>query len=49
MNGRVIVLGGENGYNQPQTTIFAYDPPTDQWSQIGSLPSIRSTGTVRSE
>ena len=26
MDGKMIVLGGESGYNLPQSTIYAYDP-----------------------
>jgi N-acetylneuraminic acid mutarotase len=43
MNGKIIVLGGEIGYNLPQNTIYAYDPSLNSWSLIGLLPANRST------
>ena len=42
-NGRIIVIGGQNGFGVTQTSVLAYDPATNKWSQIGSLPFGRST------
>jgi len=41
--GRILVIGGETANGQPRTTIYAYDPRTNQWSILGNLPDIRST------
>ena len=46
MNGQIIVLGGENGYNLPQSTVYAYDPLADKWSLLGMLPANRSTSVA---
>lgn len=46
MDGRIIVLGGESGYNLPQSTIYAYDPALNTWSLIGLLPGNRSTSVA---
>ena len=46
MNGQIVVLGGENGYNLPQSTIYAYDPALNTWSLIGLLPANRSTSVA---
>lgn len=43
LDGKIIVVGGETGYEQQQKTIFSYDPATDTWSTIGELPAVRST------
>lgn len=42
-NGRIIVIGGQNGFGVTQTSVFAYDPSANRWSQIGTLPFGRST------
>jgi N-acetylneuraminic acid mutarotase len=42
-DGRIIVIGGETGYNDPQRYIVDYDPTTNTWSQLGLLPAARST------
>lgn len=41
--GRIIVVGGETGYNKTRREVFAYDPATNKWSQVGLLPASRST------
>lgn len=41
--GKIIVIGGQNGFGQTQTSVLAYDPATNKWSQVGSLPFGRST------
>jgi N-acetylneuraminic acid mutarotase len=43
MDGKIIVLGGEIGYNLPQNTVYSYDPTLNQWDLIGLLPANRST------
>jgi N-acetylneuraminic acid mutarotase len=42
-DGRIVVIGGETGYNDPQRYIVDYDPTTNTWSQLGLLPAARST------
>jgi N-acetylneuraminic acid mutarotase len=42
-DGRIIVIGGETGYNDPQRDIIDYDPTTNTWSLLGLLPAARST------
>ena len=42
-NGRIVVVGGETGYNDPQRYIVDYDPATNTWNQLGLLPAMRST------
>ena len=46
MNGRLIVLGGEVGYNLNQTTVYAYDPALDRWDLLATLPIKRSTSVA---
>ena len=43
VGGRILVLGGEQGYNSPQRTVYAYDPAANRWSSAGSMPAARST------
>ncbi len=43
MDGRIVMLGGEVGYNIQRATVFAYDPAANEWSLIGTLPAPRST------
>jgi hypothetical protein len=42
-DGRIIVVGGETGYNDPQRSIVDYDPATNTWNQLALLPAARST------
>jgi N-acetylneuraminic acid mutarotase len=41
--GRIIVVGGETGFEKVRREIFSYDPAANKWTQIGLLPSARST------
>jgi len=41
--GRLVVLGGEQGYGITKRELFAYDTVTNSWSLMGMLPSSRST------
>jgi WD40 repeat protein len=38
-NGKVLVLGGNNGYRLPITTAEIYDPETETWS-VASQPRV---------
>jgi hypothetical protein len=42
-DGRIVVIGGETGYNDPQQYIVDYDPVSNTWNQLGLLPAARST------
>jgi N-acetylneuraminic acid mutarotase len=46
MDGRIIVLGGENGFMQVRRTVFAYDPVTNSWAHLSDLPAARSTSVA---
>jgi hypothetical protein len=46
MNNKIMVLGGEIGYEIQVNTILAYDPVLDTWTQIGTLPAARSTSVA---
>ncbi|MDB5295917.1 MAG: Kelch repeat-containing protein [Phycisphaerales bacterium] len=41
--GRIVIVGGEIGFNKPQRELWAYNPSSDSWSVMGYLPSARST------
>jgi N-acetylneuraminic acid mutarotase len=47
MGGRVIVIGGDTlqGGGPPQTAVLAYNPGTNTWTRLTSLPTGR-IGTV---
>jgi N-acetylneuraminic acid mutarotase len=45
-NGKIIVVGGEITHKVPQTDVVAYDPVTNTWSSLGTLPAARSTALV---
>ncbi|QOV89969.1 Kelch repeat-containing protein [Humisphaera borealis] len=44
--GRMVIVGGENGYDNPQRDLLAYDPAYDTWTIIGQLPENRSTAVA---
>jgi N-acetylneuraminic acid mutarotase len=46
LSGRIVMLGGEVGYNLQRSTVFAYDPAVNTWSLIGILPQPRSTSVA---
>lgn len=43
LGGRIVVVGGEHGFNLVNRSIYAYDPDDNQWSSMGLLPAARST------
>jgi N-acetylneuraminic acid mutarotase len=43
MDGKIVVLGGEVGFNIQRSTVYAYDPTRNEWSLLGTLPAPRST------
>jgi N-acetylneuraminic acid mutarotase len=44
MDGRIIVLGGETTYLNSVANDSAYDPTTNTWVDLTSLPIPRSSG-----
>ena len=42
MNGRIYVLGGEEGWDRYHDTIECYDPQEDKWDIVGEMSSSRS-------
>ena len=42
LNGRIYVMGGEEGWDRYHDTIESYDPDTDTWTVMGDMPSSRS-------
>ncbi len=47
-NGKVLVVGGDNGYDIGVTTAEIYDPETGTWSGAGSIsvPRMSATATL---
>jgi hypothetical protein len=42
LNGKIYVLGGEEGWDHYHDTIECYDPMTDKWEVVGEMGSSRS-------
>lgn len=42
-DGRIVIAGGETGFNAVRRELYAYDPAANRWSIMGYLPSARST------
>lgn len=42
MNGKIYILGGEDGWEHFHDTIECYDPATDTWSVVGEMLTGRS-------
>jgi hypothetical protein len=42
VNGKIYVIGGLNGNNQPLSTIEEYDPQTNGWTSKQPMPTARS-------
>jgi kelch-like protein 9/13/kelch-like protein 26 len=43
-NGRIYVLGGEGPGRIPLGNVESYDPVTNKWSSLTSMPGTRSSG-----
>ena len=42
LNGKIYVLGGEEGWDRYHDTIECYSPEEDAWSVVGDMPTSRS-------
>ena len=42
VNGKIFVMGGEEGWDRYHDTIEAYDPKRDVWEVVGEMGSSRS-------
>ena len=43
-DGDIVVLGGQSAYNTPLSSNLEYDPTTNVWKNIASLPAPRFSG-----
>ena len=42
LNGQLIAVGGEDSHNEKTTnSVYAYDPTTDRWDVISTMPTAR--------
>jgi N-acetylneuraminic acid mutarotase len=46
MGGRIVVIGGETAHNASIGDAYAYDPGTDKWTKLTSLPAPRFSGVA---
>jgi N-acetylneuraminic acid mutarotase len=46
MDGRIIVAGGEVGHGDWIDDVYAYDPTTNAWAELTSLPGPRFSGVA---
>ena len=44
MNNRIVVMGGEYSHGQHITDVVTYDPLSNTWTALDSLPQRRSSG-----
>ena len=43
LNGQLIAVGGSDSHNEKTTnSVYAYDPTTDRWDVISTMPTARS-------
>ena len=42
MNGKIYVLGGEEGWDRYHDTIECFDPEENRWEIVGEMSSSRS-------
>lgn len=40
-DGRIYILGGENGLQGVDSTVFAYTPSSNTWTTLSSMPTAR--------
>ncbi|MBB5366268.1 NPCBM/NEW2 domain-containing protein [Deinococcus humi] len=46
LNGRIVVVGGETAHDQPTDMVAAYDPRSNSWTLLTSLPERRVSGVA---
>ncbi len=46
MNGKIVILGGETGYDQPLRNVTLFDPLTNTTEEMSPLPEARSTSVA---
>ncbi|HEV2293735.1 MAG TPA: kelch repeat-containing protein [Tepidisphaeraceae bacterium] len=46
MNGKIVILGGETGYDQPLRNVTVFDPLTNTTYEMSPLPEKRSTSVA---
>ena len=42
LNGQLIAVGGSDSHYKHTNSVYAYDPTTDRWDVISTMPSARS-------
>ena len=42
VNGKIYVMGGEEGWDRYHDTVESYDPEVDRWDIVGEMSSSRS-------
>ena len=45
-DNKIVVLGGQSGYNSPIASDVLYDPATNKWTTLNSLPDARYSGAA---
>lgn len=46
LNGRIVVAGGETDHNDATASVIAYDPLSNTWDALTSLPAPRFSGAA---
>ena len=46
LNGRLIAIGGRDSDNKATNSVYAYDPTTDRWDVISTMPTARHSSLV---
>lgn len=46
LNGRIIVAGGETAHEQASAKVYAYNPQSNAWVSLTSLPGTRFSGVL---
>ena len=47
LDGKIIFAGGQSSPQVPTSSVYAYDPATNHWSALASLPAARQGTTVQ--
>ena len=46
LNGQLIAVGGSDSHNKTTNAVYAYDPTTDRWDVISTMPTARRSCLV---